>query len=961
MQIFKRMLIVSLAFVAILATGNMSVHADTAETLVVHYYRYDEDYSEFDTLWLWPHEPDSLGGSRYEFDDEGDFGAKQTIDLNDTNLYESTTIGLIIFTGTWGEGRDVDGDRFVDMTNPNAEGEVHIYLVQGEDEIYYDESEADTSQRIFSAGFAEDGVSVDFTATADAEEDDVSLLADGDPVSFSGFTMENGEGSLTLEEDVDLTKNYQLVIDFGDDDEARSTVRFDGFYNSDEFNDAYAYDGELGPIYSESETEFKLWAPISDSVTLNLYTMGHDADTVDDDGNEGVDDPYETYEMDQKDKGVWSVTVDGDLDRTYYTYTVNNDGTEHEVVDPYTYASGVNGERGMVINFDRYNPDGWEYGTSPDNIDKPTDSIIYELHVRDLTSHESWNGNEDWRGKFLGLTERGTTHNGLSTGLDHILDLGVTHVQLLPFFDHGIIDETRHNDPTYEGHHDGIFNWGYMPQHFNNLEGSYATDPYNGEVRVEEFKEVVQTFHENDLRVVMDVVYNHTGQSADSNFDRILPGYYFRMNEDGTFSNGSGTGNETASERAMFRKFMVDSLKFWVEEYNIDGFRFDLMRLHDVETMNIIRDELHEIDDSILIFGEPWDAGGSELPSHMAADHDTLDQMPGIGAFNDTTRDGIKGSVFESSGQGFVQGNDYATPRVMYGIAGGTSQSGLAIPGDALSPSQTINYVTAHDNNTLHDKLRLSSGTDEETFARMHRQSNGILFASQGVTFLHAGVEMMRTKPCVEPESGENTCAGGFDHNSYRSPDQVNQLDWNWKSEHQDTFEYYRDMIELRKMKDVFRLDTQEAIAEALTFGPYEPGTIQYLLNDENDDWQTIVVFHNNGSETRDFTLPSADTTFNLVATSDEVGEIDGDSVQTLASFDGGETLTLERNESRILYSNDLVETFDAEDDDEKDEGGFFSCGRRSESADAPSSISVLPMIGFIGLIAARFTFKKRK
>ncbi|MFW5893024.1 MAG: type I pullulanase, partial [Bacillota bacterium] len=720
---------------------------------------------------------------------------------------------------------------------------------------------------------------------------------------------------------------------------------------------------ELGALYSEEETEFKLWAPISEEVTLNLYTKGHDADTTDDDGDEGVDTPYDTKTMEQGDKGVWSTTVDGDMDGVYYTYTVNNDGTEHEVVDPYAYASGVNGERGMVINFDRHAPEDWEDDTRPDTIENPTDSIIYELHVRDLTSHESWNGTEDWRGKFLGLTERGTTHNGETTGLDHILDLGVTHVQLLPFFDHGIIDETRHNDPSYEDQHDGIFNWGYMPEHFNVLEGSYATDPYNGEVRVEEFKEVVKTFHDNDLRVVMDVVYNHTGKSADSNFDKILPGYYFRMNEDGTFSNGSGTGNETASEREMFRKFMVDSMKFWAEEYNIDGFRFDLMKLHDVETMNIIREEMDKIDEDILLYGEPWDAGGSKLPESESAYDGTLDEMPGIGAFNDTTRDGIKGSVFNASEQGFVQGNDYAAPRVMFGVAGGTSQKGLSVSGDALSPSQTINYVTAHDNNTLHDKLQLSSGADDDIIARMQRQSNGILFASQGVPFLHAGVEIMRTKPCVEPESGEDTCTGGFDHNSYRSPDAVNQFDWNWKSDHLDTFEYYRDMIELRKMKDVFRLDSSEAIGDALTFGPYEPGTVQYLLNDENDDWQTIVVLHNNGAETRDFVLPEGDTTFELIATSDEVGTIGDDTVESLDSFEGGETLSLERNESRILYSNDLIETFETEsdEDDGDEDGGFFSCARRSETEEAPSSTSVLPMLGFVALIVGRFAFKKRK
>jgi len=957
-------LLIAVMFVTVMFTAtNVSMHAAEADTLVAHYFRYDDDYSQFNQLWLWQNEPSETGGNAYEFNQEDDYGVKMTLDLSETNLEGSTEIGLIVRDSDW--NKEIAQDRFVDMTNPNAEGEVHIYLVQGETEIVYDEANADNSHRIMSASF-EDGSTISFTGTTNATEVDTTVYAGDDTsVPFSNFSMSDNEGSLTLDEEVDLTKTYELVIDFGDDEPARSMIAFDGFYTSDVFNDAYAYDGQLGNIYTESSTEFKLWAPISNSVTLNLYTTGHDANVTDDDGNVGVDTPYDTYEMTQGAKGVWSTTVDGDLDGVYYTYTVDNNGEVNEVVDPYTYTTGVNGERGMVINFDRYAPEGWENDERPNTMEGNTDAIIYELHVRDLTTHESWNGTESNRGKLLGLSETGTTHEGLTTGFDHVLDLGVTHVQLLPVFDHGIIDETRHNDPTYEGQHDGIFNWGYMPEHFNVVEGSYASDPYNGEVRTTEFKEVIQTYHENDLRIVMDVVYNHTGKSADSNFDKILPGYYFRMNEDGSFSNGSGTGNETASERAMVRKFMVDSLKFWVEEYNIDGFRFDLMKLHDVDTMNAIADELHAIDDTIMLYGEPWDAGGSKLPENDSAYHGTLNEMPGIGAFNDTTRDGIKGSVFQAQEGGYLQGNDYAVPRVFLGIAGGTSQSGSSLQGLAPQPTQIINYVTAHDNNTLHDKLNLSSGVDDAMIQKMQRQANTLILGSQGVPFLHAGVEMMRTKPCTEPESGENTCDAGanYDHNSYRSPDSTNQIDWNWKVDYQNTFEYTRDMISLRNMKDVFRLKTADAISEALTFGPYAPGKVNYMLNDSDDEWKSIVILHNNNSEVRDFTLPEG-TDWNLIANEDEFGEVSETDIATLSTHSSGETLTLDKNESRIFYSTDMIDTWTNEEEPTEEEpandDGPGCTLRSSQSSSAMQEGLLGTLLLMSGTLSALVIVKKR-
>ncbi len=886
--------------------------------LYVHYFRFDGDYDRW-SLWLWPHEPDSGEGSQYFFEDTDDFGVVAKVPIEAGPLAGSTTVGIIV-RGINDWTKDVEIDRFVDMTQTDADGNVHVYLVEATVDIYYDIDDVDLGDRVNFAQFVDERI-IEMRATKNVAAGDVTILKNGDPLTIVDFTMSNLIGTIEIGEDVDLTKTYHIVVDFGDGEPRQRMIRFDGFYDSDAFNEAFFYDGDLGAIYSEEETIFRLWAPISESVTLNLYTKGHTASQTDYDGNPGVDDPYETIAMTRIEKGVWEATVDGDLDGVYYTFTIVNDGVAHEVVDPYAFSSGVNGQRGMVVNFANTNPEGWVYGERPDTINTYTDAIIYELHVRDFTSHESWNGPDELRGKFLGLTERGTTYQGVKTGLDHILELGVTHVQFIPIFDNGIIDETRLNDPTYHGIHDGIFNWGYMPRHFNVVEGSYSTDPFDGHVRIQELKEMIRVFHENDLRIIMDVVYNHTGKSADSNFDLILPGYYFRMNEDGSFSNGSGTGNETASERAMVRKFIVDSVLFWAEEFNIDGFRFDLMKLHDVETMNAVADALHAIDPTIIIFGEPWTGGATPLPDEEAAFNDNLHRMPGIGVFNDDTRDGVKGSVFQHTGIGFVQGHNSRDPHILLGVTGGTAQPGLplgSLPKGAWAnePTQTINYVSAHDNNTLHDKLMLSApNADWEDIVRMHRQSNAIILTSQGVPFLHAGVEIMRTKPCIEPEGGEYTCDpdGRFDHNSYRSPDETNQIDWQWKVDNYETFLYYQMLIQLRQSKDVFRLDTALAIRDNLEIiSPTPNGLVAYLLHDEDDYWKTTLVIHNNGAQARDFTLLD-DVDWNLVVTTDAFGEFitveDGGesftSMTVLDTFSGGTTITLDPNDTFILYSTE--------------------------------------------------------
>ena len=528
-----------------------------------------------------------------------------------------------------------------------------------------------------------------------------------------------------LKEDINLENSYTISKEgFKDAVE----VSYTGLFDSEEFHDAFYYDGDdLGFTYSKDNTSFRVWAPTASKVILNLYEAG------------SGDNLIEKIDMTRDVKGTWVAEVSGDLNLTYYTYEVTVGNQTNEAVDPYARAVGVNGNRAMVVDLDLTDPENWAEDVAPEFSGNPTDAIIYELHMRDWSTHES-SGLENV-GKFLQFTEEG--------GTDHLTDLGITHLHLLPAFDHRSIDETNLDEAQ--------FNWGYDPQNYNVPEGSYSTDPENGEVRINEFKQMVQSLHQNGVRVVMDVVYNHTGATADSDFNKIVPGYYYRQTTDGGFSNGSGCGNETASDRSMMRKFMIDSVTYWATEYNIDGFRFDLMALHDIDTINEIRNALTEIDPTIITYGEGWDAGGSALKPTEAALKIYASQMPGVAMFSDDIRDGIKGSVFNAEEPGFVNGQFTFDERVKFGIVGATEHSQIdynrvALAGGASGPwateaAQSINYVSAHDNNTLYDKLIATlPDADEETIKLMQKQANAIILTAQGVPFLHAGVEMMRTK-----------------------------------------------------------------------------------------------------------------------------------------------------------------------------------------------------------------------
>jgi pullulanase len=589
---------------------------------------------------------------------------------------------------------------------------------------------------------------------------------------------------------------------------------------------------DLGLTYSPTHSTFKIWAPTAGKAQLHLYEKGIGGAAI------------QTIDMKKGKNGEWEALLDGDQKQKYYTFQVLIEGQwMAEVPDPYAKAVGVNGARAMVVDLSETDPEGWEDDTRP-ALNGYEDIIIYELHVRDLSISDD-SGIEQ-KGKFLGLTETGTVNaDGLSTGIDHIKSMGVTHVHLLPAFDFRSIDETRLEENKY--------NWGYDPLNYNVPEGSYSTDPYDGRVRIREFKTMVKALHEAGLRVILDVVYNHTGFTKESNFNQLVPGYYYRQDSLGNFANGSACGNETASERPMMRKFMIESVRHWIEEYHLDGFRFDLMALHDIETMNQISKMARQIDPTIFIYGEGWQAGGSPLAADKQATKYHAAQLDHIAVFSDDIRDAIKGHVFSPKQAGFVGGRQGLKESIQFGIVAATEHpqinySKVNYSGAPYAdyPLKTITYVSCHDNHTLWDKIKLSrpdaSPADQIKMAKL---ALTIVLTSQGVPFLHAGSEFLRTKNGVE--------------NSFESPDSVNQIDWGRKTAHQEVVAYVQALIRLRKAHPAFRMKDAASIQKHLTFlETQDELLVAYELKGHanGDDWEDILVAFNGAADAKILSLP---------------------------------------------------------------------------------------------------------
>ncbi len=836
----KKILITLFLIIALFAFLPQVYAKDAGDKLYLHYYRYDQTYTDWN-VWLWQSEPTSLEGLSYNFvEDETDstynFGGMVAIIEFNPDLLDATKLGIIIRKGDWQE-KDIDADRFITLSSTT--GDEHFYFVEGDPLIgsSINDPEGPSKDPKFKRAYFADEQSISFTSTEAIVESTLKVYKNDLEILIDEIELADDakSGSLTLSENIDYTSTYEIETTYASNNETvTSDVSFEKLYGTEGFNTAFAYDGDLGAIWSETSTTFKLWAPVSAAVALNLYETGTPQSL-------GGSDNKETYEMTRGAKGVYSITIPGNLHGKYYTYNVTNGTTTNQdIVDPYAKSVGINGLRGVIVDFDSVNPEGWTDDLKPDNIVNQTDAIIYELHVRDLTTSSTWNGSDENRGKYLGLIETGTTYEGLTTGFDHIKELGITHLQILPFFDYGnAIDETKQDDPTYNS-----FNWGYMPLNFNALEGNYSSDPYDGLERIREFKQVVMAYAEAGIRINMDVVYNHTGESANSNFNLIVPGYYHRFTSTGAYSNGSGTGNETASEHYMMRKFIVDSVSFWADEYQLGGFRFDLMALHDTETMTEVAETLKSMDETIMIYGEPWTGGTSTLPTSEQSGKSTLEDIDGVGAFNDDFRDGVKGSVFSTWMGGFVQGTFNNEKYLKYGITGGIEH--VDNPNYTVwhgSPDKTINYVTSHDNHTLHDKLYLSlvESNRLDLLPAMSIQSTGLVLLSEGIPFIHAGDEFMRSKEKAD---------GSFDENSYQSTDAVNQIQWNLKKENYDHYQKIQSLIELRKSESSLRYTDAELINQNLRFVYDETvGVIAYSITDDVNNTTLLVVLNANDND----------------------------------------------------------------------------------------------------------------
>lgn len=568
--------------------------------------------------------------------------------------------------------------------------------------------------------------------------------------------------------------------------------------------------------YTPEQTVFKLNAPVRP--VLRLYNAGTGGKLV------------KTVKLRPAGKNLWAATVKGDLKGRFYTFDMGRGQTP----GVFAKAVGVNGARGAVIDMASTNPQGWETDRRP-ATKSPADLVVYEMHHRDFSIDAS--SGLQHKGKFLALTEPGA--------IAHLKELGVNAIHILPSFDYASVDESHLERPQY--------NWGYDPLNYNVPEGSYSTDPYTPAVRIREFKQMVQALHKAGIRVILDVVYNHTFDLKGSNFERTYPGYYYRYKADGTPSDGSGCGNETASEQPLMRRFMIESVKYWINEYHIDGFRFDLMGIHDIETMRQIRAEVNKIDPTIFIYGEGWSAGTCAYPQEKLAMKVNMKQLPGIAAFSDEMRDALRGPFSDDSKGGFLARVPGTEESLKFGIVGGVAHPQVDMSKVNYSkevwanePTQMVAYVSCHDDMCLTDRLRASiPGISTDELVRLDLLAQTAVFTSQGVPFILSGEEMLRDKKGV--------------HNSFNAPDSINHLDWNNLKKYPQVFDYYKGLIRLRKAHPAFRLGKAGLVRDNLRFLSAPAHCVAYCISNRNvpgEEWNNTIVILNAGKETAKVAVP---------------------------------------------------------------------------------------------------------
>ncbi len=811
-----------------------------APTSVVrlHYRRNDDSTNDRScyqpwNVWAWDM-ANGGNGEAYEFTGYDDYGVYADLDLSVISEGLGTDkLGFIVRTDNW--SKDPDGDRSIDVLPETPGGLQNVYVRTTESTVF--DTQENALKSLISYAMLRDArtISVYFKPlSSDFRSYSPRFAMTVNGAEYTGFTMGEYDTSLdrvdlALKDDVDLCDVVTVSYRFDPAWINRVDLMMTNYFDTDEFNQRYGYDGDdLGVTFdsedSPTATTFKVWAPTSSQVVLNLYNTGdYMTETA----------PAASYPMERGERGVFHYTVSGDLDGKYYTYLVTNAKGTNEVVDPYARSAGVNGRRGMVVNFKKLNASiaGWAEDLRPFE-GNATDAVIYEAHVRDMTISPTSGVSENARGRFLGLAERGTTFTKkgmtVSTGLDHLAELGVTHVQLQPFYDYSSVDETR----SSTGMSKDNYNWGYDPLNYNVLEGSYSTDPYDGFRRIIEFKEMVMAMHRAGLSINMDVVYNHTSSSENSNLNLLVPYYYYRTKANGAFYNGSGCGNELASERYMVNKFFRDSCRFWIGEYHLSGFRFDLMGLIDNQTMIDIYNDCKALYPSIMIYGEPWTGGATKLKAGVSDTQLTAqttvqeslaqDFFCGsgvlVGAFNDVFRNAVRGE--NNPGKGYVQGSSSNASQIAMCLEGLFSRE--TVKTQAINPGQVLNYVSCHDNYTLYDQLVQTMNADRLPAA--YTQAESMVFLSEGVPFIQEGEEFMRSK--FDPDTGK------YEGNSYNVGDYINVMDYSLKADHMDIFEKVRELIAFRADHESFRLASRDEIRSRLTGVSSEGGVISFRLDD---------------------------------------------------------------------------------------------------------------------------------
>ena len=784
-------------------------------TVKLHYARSDGNYSGWNA-WVWGL---SFPSGQYDFVNED---GHMTATIQVPGRSTQGVYYKIRYSTSENAWASEEVERRVDLSDV-VSGTVHCYVDSGTaSAVRVLGADAILGNKIASVSFDyEKGDQITVTTT--------QLLKDTAELSITGGAVIKSISSvgstytLTLDEPLSLSQLYRYKLQF---DGYTYDIEYSSAYATDRFAAEYTYSGsDLGASYTKSSTTFRVWAPTATAVKVNLYTAGNGGSA------KGA------YAMTQDVNGTWVVSVSGDLHKTYYTYTATVDGQTVETIDPYARTAGVNGQRGMVIDLDSTDPAGWENDSNPNPSTSYTDAVIYELHVRDFSIDDSSGILEDYQGKFLAFTQEGTTVNGegsIATGVDYLKQLGITHLHLLPVYDYGSVDETTCSS----------FNWGYDPQNYNIPEGSYSTDPYQGEVRVEEFKQMVMALHQAGISVVMDVVYNHVYDAEDFCFNKLVPSYFSRKYEDGSYSSSSGCGNDTASEREMVRKYIIDSVLYWTKEYHIDGFRFDLIGLLDVDTVNQLVDAVHAIRPDVLFYGEGWTLGGAVEPGTQMATQANAKLTPNMAYFNDRIRDAMGG--YNGSGTGFISGNSDKSSQLVSNFR--------AITDYTTDPQQLIQYISCHDNHTLMAKILLSTGKSaiDSTAVKMNNLAAAIYMTSQGVPFIHAGEEMLRLK--IKPN-------GSFDENSYRSSDAVNSIKWDKLEEqmYADTSAYYAGLIAFRKAHPALRYTTAAQIAQNVHTKDGTGLSLQFQISGTaaGDMAESIYVIFNGSTSSVTATLPS--------------------------------------------------------------------------------------------------------